>query len=242
MKLTSVSFSTPLPERILDGIKTQTRRIIKSRSKLLPPPEAVYVSQVGKWFHFENTSETATTQDDDGKPELKTWTYTCPYGEEGDQLWVKENFYAWGCWETRFSEKKGRYERNFIDLTIQSGKSYRYMDCPPDQILSGKSEMVGWWKRPSIFMPRVASRILLEITRIRVERLNDISEEDAIAEGAKADPCDHARRTCSEIGCYGPSAKNDFQFIWDSINGNNSWQLNPWVWCINFKVIEGDAK
>lgn len=231
MKTTHVLFATNMAKAVHEGNKTQTRRIVKGQ----PPYHETHASIDYQqdldvyWWWWGSYTQTIYHE------------AKCPYGKSGDQLWVKETFYAWGRWETRFSEKKKRDEWHFIDLTLQCGESYRYADCAPEKVLSGKTGMVGWWKRPSIFMPRVASRILLEISAIRVERLNDISDDDAIAEGAKADPCDHARRTCSEIGCYCPSAKNDFQYIWDSINGKNSWQLNPWVWVVTFKKIEGGA-
>ena len=230
MKQTSVIFTAPLPQKILEGIKTQTRRVVTERL-------------LAKYSDYDDYCSQVTPGDIPFQREFEKEFYgaRCKYGKPGDQLWVKETFFAWGRWEARFSEKKKRDEWHFVDLTIQCGESYKYADCPPEKIKSGKGGQVGWWKRPSIFMPRLASRILLEITALRVERLNSISDEDAITEGAKADPCDHARRTCDEIGCYGPTAKNDFQFIWDSIHGEGAWLKNPWVWCITFKVIEGGA-
>lgn len=91
--------------------------------------------------------------------------------------------------------------------------------------------------RPSIHMPRWASRILLEITAVRVERLQDISEEQALAEGVRGEPCDHARQACADIGCWGDTAKGAFGFLWESLNGEGSWAANPWVWVVEFKRV-----
>lgn len=115
----------------------------------------------------------------------------CPYGQVGDRLWVRETF-TWDDISGKFLYKAD----NHYDLPYQSK-----------------------WK-PSIHMPRKASRITLEITDIRIERLQDISEEDAIAEGMNPEL---------------PRAK--FRSLWESINGKGSWNLNPWVWVIEFKQI-----
>ena len=171
--------------------------------------------------------------------------HLCPYGFAGDQLWVKETFFAWGRWETRFNAKKGRDEWHFIDMTLESGKEYFYAaddDCP--QPLSKRRSggvLPTWWKRPAIFMPRFASRITLAITAVRIERLQDISEADAMAEGAQALHWD---------GNAGPADlidwplkeeanpyRNGYALLWDSINGDGSWAANPWVWVIAFKRV-----
>ncbi len=86
-------------------------------------------------------------------------------------------------------------------------------------------------------MPRWASRILLEITAVRVERLQDISEEQAQAEGVKGEQCDHARQACADIGYWGDTAKGAFGFLWKSLNGEGSWAANPWVWVVEFKRV-----
>ncbi|GKS91181.1 HNH endonuclease [Acidovorax sp. SUPP2539] len=93
------------------------------------------------------------------------------------------------------------------------------------------------WKSP-IHMPRWASRILLEITDVRVERLQDISEADAQAEGTKPipDPCDHVRLSCADIGCSGPQPyRVGFRSLWQEINGPDSWDTDPWVWVVTFR-------
>ncbi|MGV8691413.1 hypothetical protein ACV35Z_35855, partial [Pseudomonas aeruginosa] len=79
--------------------------------------------------------------------------------------------------------------------------------------------------------------ILLEITAVRVERLQDISEEQALAEGVRGEPCDHTRQACADIGCWGDTAKGAFGFLWESLNGEGSWAENPWVWVVEFKRV-----
>lgn len=100
-----------------------------------------------------------------------------------------------------------------------------------------QNERGTWRWRPSIHMPRWASRILLEVTDVRVERLQDISEEQALAEGVRGEPCDHARQACADIGCWGDTAKGAFGFLWESLNGEGSWAENPWVWVVEIKRV-----
>lgn len=146
----------------------------------------------------------------------------CPYGVAGDRLWVKEAFFAFGCWRTRFNPKLGRSEWHFIDLTAE--REYRFT-APPKIAVGPRNEAApAWWRRNALFMPRVASRITLEVTETRVERLQDITEGDAASEGmprGAGEPGDRA----------GVQA---YSQLWDSINGPGSWASNPWVWVVSF--------
>ncbi|AMM14208.1 hypothetical protein AX768_08995 [Burkholderia sp. PAMC 28687] len=92
---------------------------------------------------------------------------------------------------------------------------------------------------PGIHMPRDASRILLEVTGVRVERVQAITEGDAMAEGVERDtePCDHARQSCEDIGCLGKTHKASFCDLWCDLNGIPSWTNNPWVWVVEFKKV-----
>ena len=102
----------------------------------------------------------------------------------------------------------------------------------------GDPRGLGW--RPSIHMPRWASRLTLEVTDVRVERVQDISEEDAKAEGAEylTTPCDHPRHTCEEIGCAGTGYRLGFADLWHSINEKRGfgWDANPWVVALTFTI------
>lgn len=164
------------------------------------------------------------------------WDYgekPCPYGKPGDLLWVRET------WRPAAS-----IDANF-DAKIAYGRDHIYYRADQDGYGATK------W-RPSIFMPRWASRITLRITGVRVEQVQDISEEDAIAEGIEHnwvgdEPCpleyaDEWRNyagDAEDFPCY--SAIDSFRSLWDSINGQRqgcSWENNPWVWCIEFEVLK----
>jgi hypothetical protein len=149
----------------------------------------------------------------------------------GDRLWVRESFYAYGLWVrqgTRWT---------FEDRTFQTGHSYLYCATDPEPILVDQRGNIGWHRRPSIFIPRIASRITLEITNVRVERLNDISEEDAKAEGWGGYL--NSRIDGDEVECAGNSPRTWFHKLWDNINGKRGfgWDKNPHVWVIEFKKI-----
>lgn len=203
MKERPVLFSAPMVRAILDGRKTQTRRVIN------PQP---YIDGMGNFcWNGRNFG-----QDSNGPciqaiaspiPSSKTKRVCCPYGKPGDRLWVRETFNHDG--------EKYIYAADLNELGVQ--------------------KWAAQWK-PSIHMPRNASRILLEITGVRVERLQDISECDAKAEGSYV--CDYFGRRLldqsSNQGCY----KWGYRSIWESLNGTGSWDLNPFVWVIEFKLLE----
>lgn len=156
----------------------------------------------------------------------------CPYGAVGDVLWVREKF--------RYSDDLDEpydYYEDFIDKYI------------PEEVERSK----GTWK-PSIHMPREAARLFLKITDIRVERLQDISEADAVAEGIEnfMDKDDKlpiyrnylATRKDLEIDAYSHCAngpEDSFRSLWQKINGPDSWEANPWVWVVQFERIDKPA-
>lgn len=147
-----------------------------------------------------------------------------PYGRPGDRLWVRESFCAYGRWEKRYNEKKQRDEWRFIDMTRESGYFYLYAADNPDvQVEKGRSLTPGWHTRPALFMPRAASRILLEVVSVRVERLQAISEQDAIAEG---------------IERVAGSPVDSYRSLWERINGTGGWDANPWIWVVEFRRRE----
>lgn len=136
----------------------------------------------------------------------------CPYGQPGDRLWVRENF-----------ARIDGQTRPWIETDYQA--TYTHGDRLGDTLGIKKR-----WT-PSIRMPRHASRITLQITSVRVERLQGISEADAIAEGV--------RNSLHLPG--GRFARENFGHLWWTINGDGSWESNPWVWVIEFKRVEGGA-
>lgn len=141
----------------------------------------------------------------------------CPCGTPGDRLWVRE---TWAC----------------LDPERRTPVLYRASESPLREYV---------W-RPSIHMPRWASRITLDVTDVRVERLQDITEEDAKAEGVEQTSDgwwrlpDEARLPGENDCASHPRAA--FSALWESINGKGSWAANPWVWVISFNRIEADAK
>lgn len=229
----------------LAGIKSQTRRIVKPQPKMYEPGQDV------------------------GLSDYVSDMLVCPYGRMGDHLWVRETFFAYGRWDTRFSEKKARDEWHFIDMTIECGRAYQYDADEPELLLAqGRGgALPGWYRRPAIFMPRAASRILLEIVSVRVERLNDCSEADAEAEGVMqldADDCPRPETrtkegwslcpTCAGTGLRstlgaGGGVNFDvdctdcdthlklYRHLWEAINGAGSWDANPWVWRVEFSRV-----
>lgn len=159
----------------------------------------------------------------------------CPYGQPGDRLWVRETFFAFGCWKTRYNAKKNRDEWYFVDMTLETGRTYQYAAEPLNVALAaGRGRAAAaWFQRPAIFMPRMASRLLLEVASVRVERLNDCSEADAAAEGwqrnaaASGDPAVHAT-----------AARDWYRALWEEINGVGSWDGNPFVWVVEFRRVQ----
>lgn len=135
----------------------------------------------------------------------------CPYGKPGDRLWVREAFVP-----NYFDGGRMGYKADWNETAAEY--------CPEPK-----------WK-PSIHMPRAASRILLEITDVRVERVQDISEEDARAEGVEQWPDGNYKAYTKQQGKL-THARDSFRTLWESINGPESWDANPWVWAFTFKKI-----
>lgn len=224
MKKRPILFSESMVRAILNDSKCQTRRVVNpyppAQRTIIPYKPSSIVAQPDGTF-------AAWT---DGR---KVKEFSCPYGLPGDRLWVRETFYAFGRWETRFSQKKGRDEWHFVDMTLECGRSYAYVaDGSHPLPMRGKRDAgvtPGWWKRPAIHMPRRASRLLLEIVSVRVERLQDISVEDCIAEGLTTALREHD----AVVDLF-----DQWRSLWSGINGTESWGANPWVWCIEFEVVQ----
>ena len=194
-----ILFNTPMVQAILEGRKTQTRRIVKSR---------IVIEQA----EFELGNRPAVLR---SEPSLQHYVYNdCPYGQVGDFLWVRETFMDLSGTGVEHRDSEGKLQR------------YAYAtDCLSGSYSDELRKDFGLKWTPSIHMPRSASRILLEITNIRVERLNDISEADCLKEGVGSP----ILRDCK---------KPKFMQLWESINGADSWAVNPWVWVVEFKVKE----
>ncbi|HGN3124997.1 hypothetical protein N0570_14355 [Pseudomonas aeruginosa] len=205
MKERPILFTGPMVRAILEGRKTVTRRVMK------PQPDFLG-SMVDPNTPFKTLDAGLHAR------------ITCPYGEPGDRLWVRE---AWAA-DAQVDAIAPSDLSQGEPIWYPADLSVRQTGC--SMISKGRV-------RPSIHMPRWACRILLEITAVRVERLQDISEEQALAEGVRGEPCDHARQACADIGCWGDTAKGAFGFLWESLNGEGSWAANPWVWVVEFKRV-----
>lgn len=196
LKERPILFSGPMVRAILDGSKTQTRRVAKH-------PLAQAAVRINS---YKGQSEFDCIFSDDTGGII-----CCPHGAPGDRLWVRE---TWA------------HERDGTGCPDDTGVLYRATDPGWDD------EGTGLRWRPSIFMPRAASRILLEITDVRVQRLQEVSEEDARAEGVDL----QGFRSLTE-GIAGREHRIQFCTLWESIHGPGSWDANPWVWAITFRRL-----
>ncbi|TDV39582.1 hypothetical protein C7405_101701 [Paraburkholderia caballeronis] len=228
MNESPILFSGPMIRAILDGRKTQTRRPMT--------PQPSFDDRGLLWWHSSKHTGSACTEPV-GVPS-DAWLAKCPYGVISDHLWVRETYVAYGRWETRFSEKKGRDEWHFVDLTLETGREYRFDGALPNA--RRDSVTPTWWRRPSIFMPRVASRITLEVAGVRIERLQAISEADALAEGIYLFPGDGGGyKTASGEQEY-DTAVEAYRHLWDDLNAARGYgfDVNPFVWVIEFRRIQ----
>jgi len=219
-----ILFSAPMVRALLDGSKTQTRRIIK------PQPERRVIDGVGPMLTFSKPRGTDRWLWPNAKDAVLA---SCRYGQPGDRLWVRETF----CLESNFNvdcveaypppHDDGRPIQWHED--VDYGRwwhqpHYAATDPEPELEYEDREGPGVRWK-PSIHMPRWVSRTLLEVTAVRAERAQSISEADALAEGV-GNLYDHL-----------PTARERFEWLWRSINGDESWTANPWVWVIEFKRI-----
>lgn len=214
MKERPIIFNGEMVRALLDGRKTQTRRVMKVQPTVIPSEREF--GKPGNEIPFDAARTMVRNE------EMRV---ACPYGLRGDRLWVREAYqgplFNFDQMEAHL-EDTSKFERpEFCEYRADGGKTPEYYDAD-DNLRYG-------WK-PSIHMPRWASRILLEITAVRVERLNDISEEDARAEGST--PSQHIITPPEALYRVG------FSKLWRSIYGEESWGTNPWVWVIEFKPVE----
>ncbi|MBH2906401.1 hypothetical protein I5Q42_05080 [Serratia marcescens] len=225
MKERPVIFNGEMVRAILDGRKTQTRRVMK------PQPEPCY--RGGHWWP-SNAFKTMLHIEEQMQNGAGGWGGlagdACPFGQVGDRLWVRETFAILGnedgCpidWDGNLIKGDEKHAARIYKASCwQEPGNYGLWSIPDRD-----TQYEGAW-RPSIHMPRWASRITLEITAVRVERLNDISEEDAKAEGVKAGVCPGHEHMMHQVA---------FSELWQSIYGEESWRANPWVWVIEFKQV-----
>lgn len=221
MKERPILFNGPMVRAILDGRKTQTRRIVKPQ-----PANSCRYEMNGagdKALHLADgppsgASAVRKTLFVPVKAYSADHRLPCPYGAPGDRLWVRE---TWALEDLGEDGQRLVWRVDRAAKWVADGEKPHYLDLD--------YEPARW--RPSIHMPRWASRITLEVTGLRVQRLLDISEEDARAEGLALAGLilpGHA------VGC--------FSRLWDEINGERApWSSNPWVWIVDFKRVEAGS-
>jgi len=225
MKERPILFSAPMARAILAGDKTLTRRDVTRLGEFGQITEFGRSDTAGYDWHFRDRAK--RWHDLSHADLLKA----CPYGRPGDQLWVRETWQAWHLVNTVYDE--------WEPISIKEAAASRQRDFeygPACQRIEYRAtnESTGPWT-PSIHMPRWASRILLEISGVRVARLQDISEADARAEGITIEER-HKMGYCA--GEYLPPSIRAFRDLWTDINGAGSWDANPWVWAIEFQRIK----
>lgn len=216
-----ILFSAPMVKALL--AKTQTRRLVK--------PQPVGADETTRWSFCVSSTErrnedrwscaiidpAGNTFTDRGRERRLIDGLACPYGMTGDRLWVKETTIIapprWGDAVTT----------NFVIDSAGQKRLVQYLATSPDRSAANDYNLKA---TPSIFMPRWASRITLEVTGVRVERLQEINREDAIAEGCEMP---------TQAKGMHPWPEDQYRDLWESINGEGSWKANPWVWVITFE-------
>lgn len=211
MKARPIIFKPDMVSAILDGRKTKTRRIVK-------PSPGYQASWMEPRLLLECPSASIASVDGAVGAQFEhplggpfSWV-RCPYGQPGDLLWVRETWQQSGL--------------AYGNPTAGAGRMHYRADAD-----HGWQPYWGGWRSP-MFMPRWASRLTLRVTGVRVERLQEISEDDAGAEGLRGNEG-------GEWGCEG--LIEDFEALWESINGTGSWDENPWVWVIEFEPIRANV-
>lgn len=208
MKERPILFNAPMVRALLDGSKTQTRRVAKP----VKHPDLGNLYDPGALV-LEREPQHVIER-------------ACPYGQPGDRLWVRETCAAW---ESTDGEDFVHYfadgTYHAIEDTEQAADDWLVMNT-----YRGKRGATV----PGIHMPRWASRILLEIVAVHVERLGAIGEADARAEGVTIEER-HMNGYCA--GEFLPPSIRAFRELWEGINGAGSWDANPWVWVVKFKRV-----
>lgn len=232
MRESPILFSAPMVRAILDGRKTVARRIMKPQPTWGSHPKgngSMYCAEwKGRLLGLDGAREWLLAQ--------------CPYGKPGQRLWVKETH------RPRVVHSHGMDACDCADVEVEyqaDGEIRFYSDGYIDDHSSGwclpKAAQRGNFV-PSIHMPRWASRITLEVTGVRVERLQAIDRAGALAEGI----IDLSTPTHTAFGVPGASLAQHpvraFELLWESLNGAGSWDANHWVWVVEFRRIEQEAR
>ena len=211
MKTRPILFSGPMVRAILDGRKTQTRRIVKPQPSIpLTSNDVTHDGRTSAQVAWEQLLE------------------FCPYGVPGDRLWVKETFARVhpAMLQSLDPDPDSLEWTTVYRADANGGYVGKLMECTK-------------WK-PSIFMRREYSRITLEIKSVRVERLQEISAPDCQSEGIYIPRCECEVCSTQASICPADASEYvmAYRALWESINGPGSWESNPWVWVITFRNVQ----
>lgn len=223
-----ILFSAAMVQAILAGRKTMTRRVVKGIAL--------------DWLEKDGFTPEFVADPDNG---------LCRYGKVGDVLWVRENFRKYILFDPTDENLK---TDEIIDFAADGEEPIPMIDGDGFQMFKkdGSEKFIPY--RPSIHMPKKAARIWLEVVSIRVERAHDISEADAISEGIESYTEEGRPRYkdyMADASGYGDPAHDypsvgiavtSFATLWEKINGRESWEANPWVWVVEFKVLSTTGK
>ena len=236
MRERGIHFNSEMVRAVMEGRKVQTRRIMKVQPEshqfgLLRITDSTKRGDIGK-YHWAESNATGV--------HTRSALFSCPFGAVGDRLWVRETWQCTSFETNEYGHVEGvDYMRQISVIKPNSpawGVSYKANGFDTDD-----AEERGFPWRPSIHMPRWASRITLEITGVRVERLQAVSEADAQAEGVQLLSGGFWRHyQPNEWTQFQLSARGSFATLWNFIYGDGSFQANPWVWVIEFKRVEGE--
>lgn len=221
MKARPILMSAPMVRALLEGRKTQTRRVVKPQPSDDGDIEEcqTYPNEFFLWSGGERQP-----------------SFLCPYGKPGDLLWVRET------WQLH---SKATDLGKVVYRASEAASHTEFHELVPVSLIGDmkpKPFQEGW--RSSLHMPRWASRLTLELTEVRVERLQEISEANAIAEGIEpvhtgaGELCGYANYQYlgEGIGYFADDPIKSYASLWESINGPGSWEVNPWVWALTFRV------
>jgi len=200
--------------------KTQTRRIVKPQPKEVDPPTGQTWTPERKWLKWKGLKQTSGAL-----------VEHCPYGQPEDVLWVREAFQL-------PIDKKDMSPKDYVETYRQYAWKYRF---PADGTVErgNRAGIHFGRKRPSIHMPRELCRLRLRVKDVRVERVQEISAEDALNEGIS--DCEHQDTPPHDIrvdGQWCATPIDAFAALWDSIHGDGAWEENPWVWVVEFSTTD----
>ena len=221
MRERGIHFNSEMVRAVMEGRKTQTRWIVN------PEPDSPQLLE-------SRTAESGCVyaiHANRSNVHQGRFRWDCPFGQPGDRLWVRETArceFSREDFTNQVFRTNVAYRADGKSKTFETNKPSKWF---PDRTNLTAAGELPWC--PSIHMPRWASRITLEITSVRVERLNSMTESDALAEG-----CNGGRDSIPGY-MYSATPHEHFHHVWQSIYGKESWQANPWVWVIEFKRVEG---